>query len=142
MGYTKDHAGDVYRMYNPVNSTVIETRDVKWADWHGGQPIPDSLKIMFAAHTKVDVKDFEILDLNLSRFPLKTMELQQSQLMSFRTTKKITPTLEQGGTIQTPPVLILLMQQGGMIHRMLQATRSASTANSESFIRPTIRRST
>jgi len=62
MGYAKDHAGDVYRMYNPVNSTVIETRDVKWADWHGGQPIPDSLK-MFAAHTKVDVKDFEILDL-------------------------------------------------------------------------------
>ncbi|MFM5988005.1 MAG: reverse transcriptase domain-containing protein [Sphaerospermopsis kisseleviana] len=61
MGYAKDHAGDVYRMYNPETGTIIESRDVKWADWHGGQPVPESLK-MFAAHTKLDMKDFEIID--------------------------------------------------------------------------------
>ncbi|MFM8622139.1 MAG: reverse transcriptase domain-containing protein, partial [Holophagaceae bacterium] len=61
MGYAKDHAGDVYRMYNPENGVIIESRDVKWAEWHGGQPVPESLK-MFAAHTNIDLDDFEIED--------------------------------------------------------------------------------
>ena len=35
MGYADDHAGDVYRMYNPETGRVVETRDVTWGDWHG-----------------------------------------------------------------------------------------------------------
>ena len=33
IGYGENHARDVYRMYNPVTSKVVETRDVHvWAD--------------------------------------------------------------------------------------------------------------
>jgi hypothetical protein len=59
MGYADDHAGDVYRMYNTVTGTIIATRDVTWADWHGGQDIPVSLK-MFAKDMEVDLKNDSI----------------------------------------------------------------------------------
>jgi hypothetical protein len=59
MGYSADHAGDVYRMYNPETKRIIDTRDVTWGDWHGSQEIPTSLK-MFAEHLKVDPKDDQI----------------------------------------------------------------------------------
>ena len=42
VGYAPDHAGDVYRMYNPVTNRVIVTRDVKflgkyYRDWKKGK---------------------------------------------------------------------------------------------------------
>jgi hypothetical protein len=55
MGYADDHAGDVYRMYNPDTGRVIESRDITWADWHGSQAIPQSLKMF--AEGQVDVTD-------------------------------------------------------------------------------------
>jgi hypothetical protein len=61
MGYAPDHAGDVYRMYNPETKRIVESRDVTWAEWHGGQDVPESLK-MFAKDVEVDVVDDEILD--------------------------------------------------------------------------------
>jgi Reverse transcriptase (RNA-dependent DNA polymerase)/gag-polypeptide of LTR copia-type/Zinc knuckle len=61
MGHAADHAGDVYRMYNPETNTVIETRDITWADWHGGTTIPTSLK-MFAEHSVIDTDDYEIIE--------------------------------------------------------------------------------
>eukprot|EP00980_Cylindrotheca_fusiformis_P013239 scaffold3369_cov124-Cylindrotheca_fusiformis.AAC.1 len=59
MGYADDHAGDVYRMYNPDTGTVIATRDITWAEWHGGQEVPVSLK-MFAEDMEVNLKDDQI----------------------------------------------------------------------------------
>ena len=35
IGYSPDHAGDTYRMYNPTTKKVINSRNVTWADWHG-----------------------------------------------------------------------------------------------------------
>jgi len=35
LGYSHDHAGDTYRMYNVATKKVFNTRDLKWADWHG-----------------------------------------------------------------------------------------------------------
>ena len=33
IGYGENHARDVYRMYNPATSKVVETRDIHtWAD--------------------------------------------------------------------------------------------------------------
>ena len=36
IGYGENHARDVYRMYNPVTSKVVETRDIHawWAARH------------------------------------------------------------------------------------------------------------
>ena len=56
MGYADDHAGDVYRMFNPDTGRVIESRDITWADWHGSQAIPKSLK-MFADGQVFDTTD-------------------------------------------------------------------------------------
>lgn len=46
-------------MYNPTTGTIIATRDVTWADWHGSQDVPVSLK-MFAEDLNVNVKDDQI----------------------------------------------------------------------------------
>ena len=35
VGMAQNSSRDTYRMYNPVTRCVVETRDVKWADWHG-----------------------------------------------------------------------------------------------------------
>jgi hypothetical protein len=59
MGYADDHAGDVYRMYNTDTETVIATRDITWADWHGSQDIPISLKI-FAKDMEINLDDDSI----------------------------------------------------------------------------------
>jgi hypothetical protein len=61
MGYANDHAGDVDRMLNPETNVVIETRDVTWAEWHGGKTIPPSLKL-FAADVAVNMDNDEIID--------------------------------------------------------------------------------
>ncbi len=58
IGYADDHAGDVYRMYNPKSGRVIATRDITWADWHGFQAVPMALKMFVAG--KVDEKDNHI----------------------------------------------------------------------------------
>ena len=33
VGYAENHSRDTYRMYMYDTNTVIETRDVVWADW-------------------------------------------------------------------------------------------------------------
>ena len=35
IGYLKDHLGDTYRMYNLETKKVINSRNIRWADWHG-----------------------------------------------------------------------------------------------------------
>ena len=35
VGYSTQHAGDVYRLLNPKTSRVIHRRDVKWTGKHG-----------------------------------------------------------------------------------------------------------
>ena len=38
VGYAKNHSGDTYRMYNPKTKKVIESRDIKWADFNRPDP--------------------------------------------------------------------------------------------------------
>jgi len=33
VGYTNDHSGNTYRMYNPMTNHVRLTRDICWATW-------------------------------------------------------------------------------------------------------------
>ncbi len=35
IGYSDDHAGDTYCMFKPNTKKIIDTCDVKWANWHG-----------------------------------------------------------------------------------------------------------
>ena len=35
IGYAINSTRDTYRMFDPATKHVIETRDVKWSDWHG-----------------------------------------------------------------------------------------------------------
>jgi hypothetical protein len=37
VGHAKDHAKDVYRMYNLETQKIVFSRDIRWADWHGGK---------------------------------------------------------------------------------------------------------
>ncbi len=39
LGYSHDHAANTYRMYNITTKKVIDSRNVKWADWHGNAKI-------------------------------------------------------------------------------------------------------
>jgi hypothetical protein len=38
VGYAQNHPPDTYRMLNPATDKVIETRDVRWADWKPRDP--------------------------------------------------------------------------------------------------------
>ena len=35
VGYSHDHAGDTYRMFNPQTRKILNSRNIRWADWHG-----------------------------------------------------------------------------------------------------------
>ena len=43
IGYSKDHPGDTYRMYNAETKKVINSRNIRWADWHGPASPTDSM---------------------------------------------------------------------------------------------------
>ena len=47
LGYSDDHSQDTYRMYNHETNTVVNTRDVKWSEWHGTNVPTDGLEKMF-----------------------------------------------------------------------------------------------
>ena len=38
VGYARNHAGDVYRLYNPNTKRILVSRDVTWADWKHTDP--------------------------------------------------------------------------------------------------------
>jgi hypothetical protein len=38
VGYAKNHSADTYRLYNPQNKSIIESRDVVWSDWKRPDP--------------------------------------------------------------------------------------------------------
>ena len=35
IGYSDNHSGDTYRLFNPNTKKVVQSRDVTWAEWHG-----------------------------------------------------------------------------------------------------------
>ena len=41
LGNAKNHAADVYRMYDTETKSTKFSRDIKWAHWHGGQSPTD-----------------------------------------------------------------------------------------------------
>ena len=47
IGYSNDHSGDTYRMYNPETKKVLQSRDIKWADWHGVSKPTDGISGVF-----------------------------------------------------------------------------------------------
>ena len=59
VGYTPDHFSDTYRFYNLETKKVITSCDVRWAELHGSQDIPASLR-MCARDKAVDVTDDQI----------------------------------------------------------------------------------
>ena len=59
VGYAPDHAGDVYRMFNPVTSRVIVTRDVKFLGKYYGDWKKSDKKTMSAYLESVD-EDFDL----------------------------------------------------------------------------------
>ena len=34
VGYSHNHAGDTYRMFNPQTKKILNSRNIRWADWH------------------------------------------------------------------------------------------------------------
>ncbi len=44
IGYAKEHAGDTYRMHNPVTRQVILSRDIMWDNWNTPIPFEDSMQ--------------------------------------------------------------------------------------------------
>jgi hypothetical protein len=54
IGYSADHAGDTYRMYNPSTKKVINSRNIRWADWHG------------IVSPTMDMKNFTTKDLEIN----------------------------------------------------------------------------
>ena len=42
VGYAKDHSGDTYCMYNPSTKRIIQSQDIRWADWISLIPSQDS----------------------------------------------------------------------------------------------------
>ena len=47
LGYSMDHSSGTYRMYNPDTNSIIDSRDVKWAAWHGSNDPRKSIKNLF-----------------------------------------------------------------------------------------------
>ena len=47
IGYSADHSGDTYCMYNPETKKVLQSQDIKWADWHGISKLTDGMSGVF-----------------------------------------------------------------------------------------------
>ena len=45
IGYSDNHAGDTYRMYRPDTQKVINTRNIKWGEWHGKSNITTDMTV-------------------------------------------------------------------------------------------------
>jgi len=56
IGYSENHSGDTYRLFNPITKKVIQSRDVKWIEWHG-ETKPTNDLTMFK--TGIDEIEFE-----------------------------------------------------------------------------------
>ena len=65
MGYSKQHAGDVYRFLHLKKNHVIHSRDVQWLDkmWNEFYSIPSN----HSADSYVDPFDDYIEDIGLSK---------------------------------------------------------------------------
>ena len=55
IGYSENHSNDTYRMFNGTTGKVIQSRDVKWAEWHGLTKPTDDLK--FFHHASIGIDD-------------------------------------------------------------------------------------
>ena len=60
VGHAKNHAGDVYRMYNPETNSTLFSRDVKWHEWHGHKGPTDDLALL--RPDVEDVSEREVLE--------------------------------------------------------------------------------
>ncbi|WP_317202153.1 Ty1/Copia family ribonuclease HI, partial [Janthinobacterium sp.] len=43
LGHSKQHASDVYRMFNTETKSILQSRDVRWADWHGSAEATENI---------------------------------------------------------------------------------------------------
>ncbi len=63
IGYSLNHMGDTYRMFNPSTRKIIQTRDIRWADWHRKIESTDGLNLFNSEAYGID----ELLD-NMTEF--------------------------------------------------------------------------
>ncbi len=50
LGYSMNHSSGTYRMYNQETNSIIDSRDIKWAAWHGSNNPLLSLEFFFPKH--------------------------------------------------------------------------------------------
>ncbi|GAX17144.1 hypothetical protein FisN_UnNu082, partial [Fistulifera solaris] len=60
VGYADLHSGDTYRVFKPESETVVLSRDVTWADWHGSSGSVAKELRMFATDMDIDTTDDQI----------------------------------------------------------------------------------
>ena len=63
----KDHAADVYRVYNTVTNSTQFSRDSKWAVWHGSQsPTKNITEIVARDVARANGPESEVQDLEVA----------------------------------------------------------------------------
>ena len=60
VGYADHHSADTYRMFNMETKKILLSRDIVWAEWHGGLDVRKDLPMF--ADMEVDLADNQIDD--------------------------------------------------------------------------------
>ncbi len=104
VGYSEDHAKNVFRMYNPVASGIAQTRNVIWmgrmfhtrqdADLMQQLPI---VTVPISIHNKS--VDIEIQRLEIATFPLSEERGVQSNSPSEKTDEQVQVTTRYGHAV-------------------------------------------
>ena len=57
IGYSANHAGDTYRLYNTETKKVVNSRNIKWANWHGATKPTEGMIEFHSDDTGIDEVD-------------------------------------------------------------------------------------
>jgi hypothetical protein len=63
LGPAKNHSNNVYRFYKVDTGKVIFSKDVNWADWHGGRNPADGIPGLHGTNERVGI-DFDEVDID------------------------------------------------------------------------------
>jgi len=106
VGYSDDHSGDMYHMYDPVMNTVRNMQDVYWAVWMHTDPTK-TMQILTGGTRAMAMAGNWMMTCYLQLWSI---------LMTTRMTN-LTPMIKWGGklplTIRSPKKAMMLFQQGG-----------------------------
>ena len=65
IGYPEDHAGDTYRLYNPLTRKCLMSRNVTWMEWHGRQTAQDDMPLFSELNKFKNIQSFSLLPRHL-----------------------------------------------------------------------------